>query len=139
LEQEGCILKKNTAEKKLKPFSESRIIHIRPKSEKEYKELIAANPIMMVEFSTEWCPGCIRQKAIFDASGDMLTEYLPDMKLYHIDTDEDSLGISNSLKIQYIPTIVVYLHGRPHKMESGARSMREIIEFVKEKQNKKNK
>ena len=77
-------------------FSEEKMIHITPK---EYDQFINTNEMVIIDFSSTWCGGCIVQKEYFDQDGQTLQNTFPELKIVHMDTDSDG-GISNQLAIE---------------------------------------
>jgi thioredoxin 1 len=84
-----------------------------------FSELINSNKPVLVDFSAEWCGPCKMMKPILEKVkadlGDSAT-------IIKVDVDKDvdkNQSAANAYRIQGVPTLIVFKHGKPMWRQSG--------------------
>ena len=92
----------------------------------EVIEISKIKPVI-VDFWAPWCEPC---KTLTPLLEDAVKGYQTDLILAKIDIDQNQ-NIAAQLRIQSIPTVYTFFEGKVVDGLQGAKSNREIIEFVK--------
>lgn len=75
----------------------------------ELKDLIASKHTVLVDFWAPWCPHC---RKINPAYEQIATEYAASLDVVKVDMDEDD-GLWEALNVELIPTLRLYVEGKP--------------------------
>ncbi|QYZ79564.1 thioredoxin [Methanofollis formosanus] len=79
-------------------------------------DTVREHPLLVVDFSAEWCGPCQRLAPIFEA---LAAEFAGTVTFATCDIDE-SHGVASSFGVQVVPTIVFFSHGRAVGRLTGA-------------------
>ena len=75
----------------------------------QLKDLIASKHTVLVDFWAPWCPHC---RKINPAYEQIATEYAGSLDVVKVDMDEDD-GLWEALNVELIPTLRLYVEGKP--------------------------
>jgi thioredoxin 1 len=85
------------------------------KSQQEFNTILAANQLVIVDFTASWCGPCKMIAPIFE----QFAAENPSIKFTKVDVDEQST-ISQAEGITAMPTFIAYLNGKRFKDLRGA-------------------
>ncbi len=74
----------------------------------EYTQKITSNKLILVDFNAPWCGPCRRLAPILE---EISKEQKDDLELIKINSDDNS-ELANALKIENLPTLVLYKNGK---------------------------
>jgi thioredoxin 1 len=75
---------------------------------KGFEEALRADGIpVVINFTTTWCPYCVRLAPVFEKLAD---EYKDEINAYSLDTDEEE-EISEQYDVMTVPTVFVFMNG----------------------------
>ena len=87
-----------------------------------YDELIESSPLVLVEFFATWCGPCKMMHPILEE----LHEKVGDKaKIIKVDIDKNE-ALATSLKIQSVPTLMIFKGGEMKWRASGVHSARDL-------------
>ncbi len=75
----------------------------------QLKDLIASKHTVLVDFWAPWCPHC---RKINPAYEQIAAEYAASLDVVKVDMDEDD-GLWEALSVELIPTLRLYVEGKP--------------------------
>lgn len=90
-----------------------------------YNSQISDEGITMVNFYATWCGICKKNRPILKDYG---TAH-PDIQIVEFDSDQHK-GIKNHLKIQAIPTLLIYKNGELIQQKTGPITQEEIDQLI---------
>lgn len=96
-------------------------MEIKTISEKEVVEFIKTSRVVVLDFFATWCEPCKRQHKILE---EILSEFAgKSVSIAQIDVDENR-DISDSLCIEAVPTLLVFVDGKRLVVEDKAKGVR---------------
>ncbi|MCM1093419.1 MAG: thioredoxin family protein [Lachnospiraceae bacterium] len=81
----------------------------------EYKDLISANKVVLVEFFATWCPHCRKMMPVVEQVKELLESRVP---VYQLDIDENREAADHA-GVESVPTFIVYRDGEAVWKHSG--------------------
>ena len=78
---------------------------------------------VLVDFWAPWCAPCVKMAPILD---EIATEHQDVLDVYKVNVDENT-PIALKYSISSIPTIILFVDGKPVKTLTGARSKRALL------------
>jgi len=74
----------------------------------QFKQLIESDNLVLVDFGSHYCGGCRRLAPVLDS---LENKYSKDLKIIRIELD-DNLELVKEQKIEALPTLVLFEHGK---------------------------
>ena len=96
-------------------------------SEDEYKHLLDTDKYVIVDFYAEWCGPCKLMKPSLE---EIAKEFADKVNVVRIDVDENQ-ALSSTMKIQALPTIIIYKNKKIVYNNIGFTSKAAIVEQLK--------
>lgn len=90
-----------------------------------FEQLVASNPIVVLDFWASWCGPCRRFAPIFEASSDKHA----DIVFGKVNTEEEQ-ELAGAFGIQSIPSTVFYRDGIPLHMQPGLLPAEALEDFI---------
>jgi thioredoxin 1 len=91
------------------------------------ESLVNSAGCAVVDFFATWCGPCKMMKPYYEKAEKTLVA----LGVECFEADIDKCGkLADKNKIEYVPTVVVYLNGKEADRFSGAKTEAEIIDFV---------
>jgi thioredoxin 1 len=107
-------------EKKLREMTErlhgSEIHAVHPVNAANFRQMLANNPFLVIDFWAEWCGPCRMVAPVIE---ELSREYAGKVTFAKCNTDENP-GIAGGFGISAIPTIILFEHGRAADIVVGA-------------------
>jgi len=91
----------------------------------DFNKLVAAEKLVLIDFGSKYCPGCIKMSPIIDSVKVETSVKVIRIELY------DNTALANQLKIRVWPTIALYKNGELIWRKDGQILKDEIINAVK--------
>ena len=101
-------------------------------SSQDFNEIINNEKVTIFDFSATWCGPCRMMAPILEEYAEKHTDYA----VHQVDIDENE-DLSRELKIQYVPTFIVYFKGKELGRTSGYVPMEQFEEFINNSLTKK--
>ena len=111
-ELDGGLLKWKAAKLPVEGESESGISNM---TSEEFNAKIKSDKLVLVDFNATWCGPCKMLSPILE---DLAKQYSSKVELVKIDVDENR-NLANSMKIESLPTMVLYKNGVKTWMKIG--------------------
>lgn len=92
----------------------------------ELKELIQSKKYVLVDFWAPWCPHCVKINPAYEQIAD---DYRQQVEVVKIDMDEDD-RLWSELEVELIPTLRLYVDGKPVASVTAPESQAAIDEFL---------
>ncbi len=91
-------------------------------SKEEYKSLIGSGKTVLVDFGAPWCPPCKKMEPVLAKLEKQLDK---GSKLVRVNAD-DATEIMKTLKVESLPTFIVYKDGKESWRKEGVASLEEL-------------
>ena len=92
-----------------------------------YKELINSDQPVLVDFFAEWCGPC---KAMAPILKDVVRQLDGAGRVIKVDIDKNP-GLAQQLRIQGVPTFMVYRNGKQLWRQSGMQSAQALLQVMR--------
>ena len=100
---------------------------VRIDSEPAFRQAIRdSGGMMLVEFYTDYCPACRRQLPVMGA----LADRFAGRATIAVANAQRLPSVSEREEIQAVPTMILYVNGRPMERLVGLRRERELAELI---------
>jgi len=93
---------------------------------KQLKEMVGSKKTFLVDFWAPWCPHC---RKINPAYEQIAEQYAGTLEVVKVDMDEDD-KLWNDLQVEFIPTLRLYVDGKPVASTVAPESKAAIDEFL---------
>lgn len=96
---------------------------------KPFKELIAGNQPVLVDFYATWCQPCKTMEPILAEVAKKLGE---EIKIIKIDVDKNP-SAANSYQVKGVPTFILFQAGKILWRQSGVVQASQLMQTIKQK------
>ncbi len=96
----------------------------------KFNDIINSNQLTLVDFYATWCGPCQRMHPILEKLKEDLGD---DIRILKIDVDKNE-SLSASLRIQSVPTLMLFRNGESLWRQSGAMSLNDLKSLVSQHQ-----
>jgi len=97
-------------------------------NEKEFRQLIAEEKPVLVEF---WAPWCVYCRRIAPALSKVAEQYESALEVVQINIDDEG-ALAQSEQIEVVPTLIIYQKGQALGSIVAPESKAKIEEFIRE-------
>lgn len=91
-----------------------------------FKELIRSNPMVLVDFSAEWCGPC---KALAPILKDVKQNMGDSLKIIKIDVDKNQV-LASKYQVKGVPTMILYKNGEQVWRQSGLVPKADLLAII---------
>lgn len=91
-----------------------------------FSEIIKSHPLVLIDFSAEWCGPCKMLGPILKEVKDKMGE---DVKIIKIDVDKNP-AIAGSYQVQGVPTMILFKKGTQVWRQSGVVPAHELNKLI---------
>lgn len=95
-------------------------------SMKEYSELLKTEKLVLVDFNATWCAPCKKMAPII---GELEQEFKDKLQVVKIDVEEN-VAVADGLKIENIPTLLLYKDGAVIWNHVGLTDKNTLVEII---------
>lgn len=91
-----------------------------------FQKLIHSYPLVLVDFSAEWCGPCQALKPVLK---DVARELGDKVKIIQIDVDRNQ-ELSRKMRIMAVPTLILFKNGELVWKQSGLMTRKELLSVL---------
>lgn len=91
-----------------------------------FKEIISSSPLVLVDFSAEWCGPC---KALAPILKQLKDEVGEKVKVIKIDVDKNP-GLASSYNVMGVPTLILFKDGQQVWRQSGVQPKNVLTDLI---------
>jgi thioredoxin len=91
-----------------------------------FKDIIISNPLVLVDFSAEWCGPC---KALAPILKQVKDEMGDAVKVIKIDVDKNP-ALASSYKVMGVPTLILFKGGKQVWRQSGVQPKNDLTDLI---------
>ncbi|HLT08119.1 MAG TPA: thioredoxin [Cyclobacteriaceae bacterium] len=93
---------------------------------KSFKELIAGNQPVLVDFYATWCGPCQTMQPILQDAARQMGEKV---KIIKVDVDKNPAA-ANSYQVKGVPTLILFRNGKILWRQSGVVSTSQLLQVI---------
>src|SRR5690606_15384690 len=93
---------------------------------KSFKELIAGNQPVLVDFYATWCGPCQTMQPILQDAARQMEEKV---KIIKVDVDKNPAA-ANSYQVKGVPTLILFRNGKILWRQSGVVSTSQLLQVI---------
>jgi len=97
-----------------------------------FKDLVQSHPLVLVDFSAEWCQPCKMLQPILKEVAQQMGDRV---RILKIDIDKNA-QLAGQLGIQSVPTLIAYRSGEQVWRSSGALPAHNLVQQLNELEQK---
>lgn len=101
------------------------------KTNKTFQDIIRTEPLVLVDFFTEWCGPCKMMKPILEQLHQAMGE---DVRILKVDVDKNPKA-AQVFQIRGVPTLALFKHGEIVWRQSGVVPASMLQQVIKNHQN----
>lgn len=91
-----------------------------------FQQIVKGEQVVLVDFFAEWCGPCKMMKPILE---DLKQQLGDQVKIIKIDVDKNP-QLSAELKIQGVPTLMIFKQGKSQWRQSGVVSANDLKKII---------
>ena len=91
-----------------------------------FKEIIKSNPMVLIDFSADWCGPC---KALAPILKEVKNEVGDQIKIVKIDVDRNQ-ALANKFRVMGVPTLILYKKGELVWRQSGLVPKHDLLAVI---------
>jgi len=95
---------------------------------KSFKELIAGNQPILVDFFATWCGPCKMMQPILEDAAKQLGDKV---KIIKVDVDKNPAA-ANSYQVKGVPTLILFRNGKILWRQSGVVQTAQLLQVINE-------
>lgn len=102
-------------------------VDVRATTDKTFEsDVLKSKEPVLVDFYATWCPPCKRMAPVVD---EVANQFAGKAKVFKVDVDQNPM-LSQALRIESIPTLVVFKDGKPVGANTGLMPKSELVSMV---------